>query len=90
MTKNINEILFLISAQKKRAIKKIEIAKALEVSRQYISELFSRNAELTEEKIKLLEEKFQVDLSGSLSVEEQVVRVIIPKDSKIKVIVEYE
>ncbi len=86
----VKEILFELSNSEKRQVKQIEIAKLLGCSRQNISDLNKRNKDLSVDKIKIIEEHYGIDLSETLHMEEQLVRVIIPKNSKIKVIVEYE
>ncbi len=86
----IQEIHLIISNKEKRNVKQAELAKILNLSREYISKLFRDNKELSTDKVEILEKHFNINLSEPIIEGEQVVRVIIPKEGKIKVIVEYE
>lgn len=59
---NIKQAQQKISQLKKEYIIKSELAKALEFSRQYISQLFENNKELSPDKIQRLEKYFGVSL----------------------------
>ena len=62
---NIKEIHQKICALKKELVSKSELARALGFSRQYISEMFGDNKELSPDKIQLLEKHFNVDLKNT-------------------------
>jgi transcriptional regulator with XRE-family HTH domain len=79
----IKELQLTISQLKKEQISKSALAKALKFSRQYVSEMFEKNKEVTPDKIPLLEEYFKIKLPGEQVKQQKTSSDEIPKDAEI-------
>jgi len=66
---NLETAQYKIAYTKNKLISKSELAKAMGFCREYIGQLIKNKKELTENKIKKLEEYFEVDLSKEITIE---------------------
>lgn len=85
---NLLEAYLQISLIKRDQVSKADIAKALNVTKQYISSYFKKDKQLTVEKIKQLEDFFNVELSGNPQQDDSVLRIKVKKNQKL--LIEYE
>jgi plasmid maintenance system antidote protein VapI len=62
----VKQLLYIISSHEKRQVKQVELAEMLGYSKQHFSEMNTANKDIPATKLKIIEEKYNINLSNEI------------------------